>query len=242
MPYNPKERLDYLDDRCYPSSKWTLDEHDALRHWKLEKDRADKLQKELDKRILTILKKKLSKFNKFFKKNIKKEVSNYEKLKIEIIKEAQEKIEKLSQNKKCFENLSKRMFEEPNHSGWIHNYGISNSVFCYFIMRDLLNEDIIEPFTKNKKIQWFGHLKKRLETYKELHGDDKYYHPHVENPISETYIENGGYIYCAFLNTHKDCIKYIMIPFLEYIIKELHEKGCFHVRANIYIEGDVNPI
>lgn len=44
--YNPQERLDYLDDRCYPNSKWTENEYDALRAWKLEKIRADILEQE----------------------------------------------------------------------------------------------------------------------------------------------------------------------------------------------------
>ncbi len=163
----------------------------------------------------------------------KKQLSNYEKLKFEILKEAQEKIDRLYQNKKIYDHLSKSMFQEPNYPGWINNYCVANSVFCYFIMRDLINKDIIHPLSKYENIQWFGFLKRKLAYYKDLYSDAKDYSSPMEKTINETFIENGGYIYAAFLNTEKDCILYIMIPFLEYIIEELTKKGCFHARINI---------
>lgn len=161
----------------------------------------------------------------------KKELSKSEKLKLEVLKEAQEKIDKLKQNQKMYGNLSKKMFHKPYYPGWINNYSISNSVFCYFIMKDLINEDIINPLNKNK--DWFSILKNKLEFYKEFYDNEYYHSDSGEKPISEGHIENGGYIYDAFLNTHKDCIKYLMIPFLEFIIDEITKKGCFHARANI---------
>ncbi len=105
----------------------------------------------------------------------KKQLSNYEKLKFEILKEAQEKIDRLYQNKKIYDHLSKSMFQEPNYPGWINNYCVANSVFCYFIMRDLINKDIIHPLSKNENIQWFGFLKRKLAYYKDLYSDAKDY-------------------------------------------------------------------
>lgn len=172
----------------------------------------------------------------------KKKLTDEEKLKKEVIDDLKDAFIKNYYSDTWNDEVTKKIFGMPNFDNidWIHQFHLQDDYICYLINKSIITNLINEIENENKDC--ISILRNAIFRYKK--------YTYIEQPTEETskyfispgFVRVRGWISSAFQNCRTACLHNVIIPYLEWVVKELLEHGCFHARAEIVDKNEIKPI